>query len=67
MLIQPGECRNTIVLLCVKGQRWWTDNVNVIFRDDITDSVISVISVWHEGSVLIQPGECMKNNIINVC
>ena len=36
------------------------DNVNVIFRDGITDSVIcviSVIGVWHVGSMLMQPGE----------
>ena len=61
MLIQPGKCRNTISLLYVKRLRRWKDNVNVIFRDDKTDSVISVInviSVCHVGSMLIQPGKC---------
>ena len=44
----------------LKGNAVGRYNVNVIFRDDLTDSAISVISaisVWHVGSMLIQPGE----------
>ena len=66
MLIQPGECRNTISQWYVWRLRRWKDNVNVIFRNDISDSAtsaISVISVCHVGSMLIQPGEC-RNTIL---
>ena len=31
--------------------------INVICSDDKNDSIISVISVWHVGSVWIQPRE----------
>ena len=44
----------------------WTDSVNVICSDDKNDpiiSVISVISVWHVGSVWMQPRE-YSNTII---
>ena len=44
----------------------WTDNVNAICSDDKNDpiiSVISVISVWHVGSVWMQPRE-YSNTII---
>ena len=54
MLIQPGKYRNTISQLYVQILRCWKDNVNVMFRDDITDPVISV---RHVGSMLIQPGQ----------
>ena len=57
MLIQPGKYRNTISQLYVQILRCLKDNVNVMFRDDITDPVISVISVRHVGSMLIQPGQ----------
>ena len=56
-MIQHGECRKTVLYLYAKRLRYWKDNVNVIFPDDEKDSVISVISVWHVDSVLIQPGE----------
>ena len=66
-LSSPRPCWRWLQLQpsCGSPQCCWKVNVNVIFPGDITDSIISVISVWHVGSMLIQHGE-YRNAIVQL-